>query len=57
MREDSPAARITPPKLEARDMLRKIAESEKKVSAQDVNLGTAALGCPSSEARHCLLQD
>jgi hypothetical protein len=34
MREDSPAARITPAKLGARDMLRKIAESERKVSAR-----------------------
>jgi hypothetical protein len=32
IREDSPAARITPAKLGDRDMLRKIAESAKKVS-------------------------
>src|SRR5579862_7673451 len=34
MREDSPAARITPAKLGARDMLRKIAESREKVSVR-----------------------
>jgi hypothetical protein len=32
MREELPAARITPPKLEERDMLRKITERKKKVS-------------------------
>jgi len=32
MREDSPAARMTPAKLTDRDMVRKIAESGKKVS-------------------------
>src|SRR5579859_3056791 len=32
MREDSPAARMTPAKLGERDMLRKIAESGEKVS-------------------------
>jgi hypothetical protein len=32
MREDSPAARMTPAKLGERDMLRKIAESGQKVS-------------------------
>jgi hypothetical protein len=35
MREDSPAARITPAKLTERDMLRTIAESEKKVSERE----------------------
>jgi hypothetical protein len=32
MRDDSPAARMTPAKLDARDMMRKIAERTKKVS-------------------------
>jgi hypothetical protein len=34
MREDSPAARMTPAKLTDRDMVRKIAESREKVSDQ-----------------------
>jgi hypothetical protein len=38
MRDDSPAARITPPKLEARDMLRKIPESRWKVSDREKEL-------------------
>src|SRR5450755_3698655 len=42
MREDSPAARMTPAKLGERAMLRKIAESGRKVSEPEFSSGVVA---------------
>jgi hypothetical protein len=50
IREDSPAARITPAKLGARDMLGKIAERNDNVSAW--NQRWVALPSQSSQARY-----
>src|SRR5579872_716880 len=51
MRDDSPAARITPPKLGARNMLRKIAESEEKVSEQNLESENGLLASGVSHHR------
>jgi hypothetical protein len=48
MREDSPAAKITPAKLADRRMQRTIAENHKrrKSLGKMNHVGTAAFGCP-----------